>query len=327
MNTNLLDRMKLLFRKDKELYFQIYDILGFYPHNIELYQIALAHRSKMYKNHSGRAVNNERLEYLGDAVLETIVSDIVFKKFPRRREGFLTNVRSKVVQRSTLNLLAEKMGLSKLISLNTRPTTKRNNIGGNAFEAFIGAVYLDRGFKKCYEFVDKRILGQYINLEALSKKEENFKSRLLEWSQKNKLRAEFKLENTEGENSNSPVFNTVIILEGKKAGKGRTPHAKHSKRSTRTPSLRIASLQQRKVAPPWRRRNLQLFHPLKYPLCFPTKPQKNKATISRIITTNARPVEVGRFSVRRSSQRSCILNISKYKTLEAEFLQTFVHFF
>ena len=102
--------MKLLFRKDKELYFQIYDILGFYPHNIELYQIALAHRSKMYKNHSGRAVNNERLEYLGDAVLETIVSDIVFKKFPRRREGFLTNVRSKVVQRSTLNLLAEKMG-------------------------------------------------------------------------------------------------------------------------------------------------------------------------------------------------------------------------
>ena len=82
--------MKLLFRKDKELYFQIYDILGFYPHNIELYQIALAHRSKMYKNHSGRAVNNERLEYLGDAVLETIVSDIVFKKFPRRREGFLT---------------------------------------------------------------------------------------------------------------------------------------------------------------------------------------------------------------------------------------------
>lgn len=237
MNTNLLDRMKLLFRKDKELYFQIYDILGFYPHNIELYQIALAHRSKMYKNHSGRAVNNERLEYLGDAVLETIVSDIVFKKFPRRREGFLTNVRSKVVQRSTLNLLAEKMGLSKLISLNTRPTTKRNNIGGNAFEAFIGAVYLDRGFKKCYEFVDKRILGQYINLEALSKKEENFKSRLLEWSQKNKLRAEFKLENTEGENSNSPVFNTVIILEGKKAGKGRGYSKKESQQNAARQAL------------------------------------------------------------------------------------------
>lgn len=237
MNTNLLDRMKLLFRKDKELYFQIYDILGFYPHNIELYQIALAHRSKMYKNHSGRAVNNERLEYLGDAVLETIVSDIVFKKFPRRREGFLTNVRSKVVQRSTLNLLAEKMGLSQLISLNTRPTTKRNNIGGNAFEAFIGAVYLDRGFKKCYEFVDKRILGQYINLEALSKKEENFKSRLLEWSQKNKLRAEFKLENTEGENSNSPVFNTVIILEGKKAGKGRGYSKKESQQNAARQAL------------------------------------------------------------------------------------------
>ena len=229
--------MKLLFRKDKELYFQIYDILGFYPHNIELYQIALAHRSKMYKNHSGRAVNNERLEYLGDAVLETIVSDIVFKKFPRRREGFLTNVRSKVVQRSTLNLLAEKMGLSKLISLNTRPTTKRNNIGGNAFEAFIGAVYLDRGFKKCYEFVDKRILGQYINLEALSKKEENFKSRLLEWSQKNKLRAEFKLENTEGENSNSPVFNTVILLEGKKAGKGRGYSKKESQQNAARQAL------------------------------------------------------------------------------------------
>lgn len=237
MKKNILDRIKLLFRKDKHLYLQFYEILGFYPHNIELYQIALAHRSKVYKNHLGHTVNNERLEYLGDAVLETIVSDIVFRKYPRKREGFLTNVRSKVVQRSTLNILADKIGLSKLVHLNTRPISKRNNIGGNAFEAFIGAIYLDRGFKICYEFVAQRILGQYINLEALSRKEENFKSHLLEWSQKNKLRVEFKLDNTEAADGNSPVFYTTILLEGKKAGRGRGYSKKESQQNAAKEAL------------------------------------------------------------------------------------------
>ena len=192
MMQNCIDRIKLLFRKDKELYRKVYNILGFYPHDIEYYRIAFAHSSSEYKGRNGRTVNNERLEFLGDAVLEMVVSDIVFRRFERKREGFLTGTRSKIVQRATLNQLAEKTGISKLLRTSMRATSHNSNIGGNAFEAFFGALYLDRGYRAAYRFFAKRILGVHINLEAVAKKEENFKSKLLEWSQKNRLRAEWK---------------------------------------------------------------------------------------------------------------------------------------
>ena len=220
MMLNCIDRIKLLFHKDKELYRKVYNILGFYPHDIEYYRIAFAHSSSEYKGRNGRTVNNERLEFLGDAVLEMVVSDIVFRRFERKREGFLTGTRSKIVQRATLNQLAEKTGISKMLRTSMRATSHNSNIGGNAFEAFFGALYLDRGYRAAYRFFAKRILGVHINLEAVAKKEENFKSKLLEWSQKNRLRAEFKLDRTENNTSNGPVFYTTVRLEGLEAGKG-----------------------------------------------------------------------------------------------------------
>ena len=115
MLNNFIDRIKLSFRKDKELYFSLYQILGFYPHNISYYKMALMHKSIMHRNSKGKPVNNERLEFLGDAVLDAVVGDIVYQHFPGKREGFLTNTRSKLVQRDTLNKLAQEMGINQLV--------------------------------------------------------------------------------------------------------------------------------------------------------------------------------------------------------------------
>ena len=220
--------MKLLFRKDKELSSSLHRVMGFYPHNAELYTTAFAHRSSEVKGKNGRPLNNERLEYLGDAVLEMIVSDILFRHYPRKREGFLTSTRSKIVQRSTLNQLADKMGITQFVKLSMQPT-EHNNIGGNAFEALMGAIYLDRGYRYCYRFVEREMLGKYLDLEKLAKKEENFKSKLLEWGQKNKLQLEFRLLKTEPQSGGATnLFHYAIFVEGIEIGVGKGLSKKES---------------------------------------------------------------------------------------------------
>ena len=222
MMTNLFDRAKLLFRKDKELCLSLYRILGFYPHNIELYRIALAHKSSHYvSNEKGRPLNNERLEFLGDAILEAVTSDIIFHRYERKREGFLTTTRSKLVQRDTLNRLARETGLDSLVKKNTTGRTHNNYLGGNAFEALVGAVYLDRGYRHCHWFVSHRIIGKLVDLDDMARKEVNFKSKLLEWSQKNRIQLEFKLDESIDTTGNSPEFRSYAILEGITAGEGK----------------------------------------------------------------------------------------------------------
>ncbi len=222
MMTNLFDRAKLLFRKDKELCLSLYRILGFYPHNIELYRIALAHKSSHYvSSEKGRPLNNERLEFLGDAILEAVTSDIIFHRYERKREGFLTTTRSKLVQRDTLNRLARETGLDALLKKNTTGRTHNNYLGGNAFEALVGAVYLDRGYRHCHWFVSNRIIGKLVDLDDMARKEVNFKSKLLEWSQKNRIQLEFKLDESIDTSGNSPEFHSYAILEGITAGEGK----------------------------------------------------------------------------------------------------------
>ncbi|MBR1732792.1 MAG: ribonuclease III [Alloprevotella sp.] len=221
LSTEWYDRIRLLFREDKELYSSLYAILGFYPRNIDVYRTALTHSSTEERNKVGRPLNNERLEFLGDAVLETVVSDIVFHRFERKREGFLTGTRSKLVQRSTLNQLAEKMGLVRLLRCAAQTTTVHNNIGGNAFEALMGAIYLDRGYAHCKLFVERQVLGRYVNLNALARKEENFKSKVLEWSQKNRLRTDFQVEESGPKGKNGVrQFRTSVVVEGITVGQG-----------------------------------------------------------------------------------------------------------
>ena len=225
---NLKDRVRLLYRKDKESYLCFYRMLGFYPHNLKIYEQALLHKSSSVKTEKGRPLNNERLEFLGDAILDAVVGDIVYQKFDGKREGFLTNTRSKIVSRESLNRLAEQIGLLKLIKFNARQSAHNSYMGGNAFEALVGAIYLDRGYDYCKYFMEERIIGQYLNLERISRKEVNFKSKLIEWTQKNKVEIVFDLLSQSNDEFNSPVFESEVQIEGIHACKGKGYSKKES---------------------------------------------------------------------------------------------------
>lgn len=228
LNNILFDKIRLPFRKEKELFSSLYAILGFYPRNIELYKLALMHRSIARRNEKGRPLNNERLEFLGDAVLDAVVGDIVYRHFEGKREGFLTNTRSKLVQRDTLNKLAQEMGITKLVLSSGRSSSHNNYMGGNAFEALVGAIYLDRGYEACVKFMQKRILKQLINIDKVAYKEVNFKSKLLEWSQKNRVKLDFRLLDQNKEPNGSPVFTYQATLEGIAGGTGKGYSKKES---------------------------------------------------------------------------------------------------
>lgn len=238
MMNNLFDRIKLLFRKDKELYSCLYRILGFYPKRIDYYKIALTHKSQVYRTKQGLALNNERLEFLGDAVLETVVSDIVYRQFVRKDEGFLTTTRSKVVQRETLNRVAIEMKLDRLVRSVANSASAHNNyMYGNAFEALVGAIYLDQGFGRCLWFFRHRVLGKYVDLGSMARHEVNFKSKLIEWCQKNKVSVVFPLKDETVEGSNSPVFRSEVILERIPAGRGEGYSKKESQQNAAKEAL------------------------------------------------------------------------------------------
>lgn len=233
----LIDKIRLPFRKDKESYLCFYRILGFLPHDIRLYRQALLHKSSSLRSDKGGApLNNERLEFLGDAILDAVVGDIVYRHFEGRREGFLTNTRSKIVQRETLNKLAVEIGLDKLVKYATRTPSHNSYMYGNAFEAFIGAIYLDQGYDRCKQFIERKILRQYIDLDSMSRKEVNFKSKLIEWSQKNRVEVSFELIEQFIDKEHNPVFRTEIRVEGLPAGKG----SGYSKKESQQNAARIA---------------------------------------------------------------------------------------
>lgn len=237
MIINLIDRVKHTFSKDKALSSSLHSILGFYPRHIEIYRVALAHKSQAYRNQKGKPLNNERLEFLGDAILEAVVSDIVFHRYERKREGFLTSTRSKIVQRSTLNRLATELGLDRLIKSSAQSNSHNSNIGGNAFEALVGAIYLDRGYRYSKWFVEKRIMGRLLDIDGVAQKEVNFKSKLLEWTQKNRIHSEYQFEQTSGEGNNSPVFYSTIVIEGLTAGVGKGYSKKESQQTAAKEAL------------------------------------------------------------------------------------------
>lgn len=218
---NLINKIKLPFRKDKELYRRLYTILGFYPQNIAFYKQALQHKSLSIKGKDGRSENNERLEFLGDAILDAIVGDIVYRHFQGKNEGFLTNTRSKLVQREMLGKLAVEMGIDKLIRYNGQNQAPHSYMAGNAFEALVGAIYLDYGYERCMEFMKQRILDRLVNIDKVAYKEVNFKSKLLEWSQKNRIRLTFEDSEQKKANGNSSCFYSEVIIEDITSGSGK----------------------------------------------------------------------------------------------------------
>ena len=220
---DIIDRIRLPFREEKELFSSLYEVMGFYPHDISYYKQALMHKSIGRRNEKGKPLNNERLEFLGDALLDAVVGHIVYDHFPGKREGFLTNTRSKLVSRDTLGKLAEEMGLKRLIVSSGQNNSHNSYMAGNAFEALVGAIYLDQGYEGVMRFMKKRILAQLINIDKVAYKEVNFKSKLLEWSQKNRVRMEYKMKKQETDKeTGSPVFRFQVYIEGVpgESGKG-----------------------------------------------------------------------------------------------------------
>lgn len=192
-------------------------IVGFKPKKIDLYKIALIHRSASFQNEGGQTINNERLEYLGDAVLDAIIADYLYHMYPLESEGFLTQVRARIVNGEKLSEIASGIGLNHLVISNSiRPQAKKN-LYGDAFEALIGAIYLDRGYRFTAKFIVSKVLRKYINIPDLIATDTNYKSQLIEWAQREKKEVRFSTEESE---SNSKSFVSFVLIEEERMGKG-----------------------------------------------------------------------------------------------------------
>ena len=178
----------------KEFYLFFKNTLGFTPRNTQLYQIAFIHKSKSLDMGQGHKVNNERLEYLGDAVLSAIVAEFLYKKYPNQGEGYLTEMRSKIVSRANLNKLAQKIGLSQLVQYNRMSQGIFKSIDGDTFEALIGAIYLEKGYKFTRHIVIDKIINLHLDVDAMAHTDWNFKSKLIDWGQKNHRKISFEVE-------------------------------------------------------------------------------------------------------------------------------------
>ncbi|MBN2350592.1 MAG: ribonuclease III [Bacteroidales bacterium] len=194
-------------------------IIGFNPKNLKLYRLAFVHKSGAYLVSKNSSINNERLEYLGDSILDAVVAEHLFVKFPKNDEGFLTQMRSKIVNRDNLNYLAVKLGITNLILCNIT-NDNHKSIYGDALEALIGAIYLDKGFKKTKKYILERIIENHINLTKLQQTEVDFKSRLIEWGQKNRKNINFSNFEEQNKEDKSPVFVSYILIVDEIIGRG-----------------------------------------------------------------------------------------------------------
>ena len=177
---------------EKDLARKLKSILGFVPNNMRLFKLAFFHKSMNNGESKFRSYNNERLEYLGDAVLSTIVAEYLYKKYPGRNEGFLTKMRSKIVKRKTLNKVAERMGIDMILSKYSQGKMSYSMLG-NAFEAMVGALYIEYGYDKTRDYIISRILMRYLDIHELENSDDNYKSQLLEWGQKEGRAISYKL--------------------------------------------------------------------------------------------------------------------------------------
>jgi len=211
-----------VFGKKKNPFKQyIKNILGFSPNDLKIYEQSLLHRSAPKSNVEGNSPDNERLEYLGDAVLSAVVADYLYRKYPNADEGFLTNLRSKLVSRAHLNKLSRKIGLDTFIRMNNSNTNNLpRSVSGDAFEAFIGAMYIDKGYSFAYKIITRRIIGMYVDIDALEKEDTNYKGKLLNWAQRYKKELAYKVDTVLSENHRQKQYlvhlyiDNVFVSEG-----------------------------------------------------------------------------------------------------------------
>lgn len=226
--------LKLYTSVDRKELQALRNILGFIPGNHALYRLALRHKSVANDiNNKGIKNSNERLEFLGDAILGSVVADVLFKKFPYKDEGFLTEMRSKLVNRAHLNQLSKKMGIADLINYDAKITNqgnKNSSLFGDAFEAMIGAIYLDKGYRVTQRFIINRILNTHVDISKLAETESNYKSRLLEWAQKEGKEVVFEVIEDKSLGQ-SRLFSIRAIVDGIDTGLGQDYSKKNAEKN------------------------------------------------------------------------------------------------
>jgi ribonuclease-3 len=237
----LFSNFKYYFSKDRVLFIRIKQITGIAPLNLSCYKQSLRHHSIASKIHnSGSKDSNERLEFLGDAVLNSVIAEYLFKKYPYKDEGFLTELRSKIVSRVSLNDLALKIGLSELVEYDRKSMQNinvRNSIFGNALEAFIGAIFLDKGFKKSKYFIIEKLLRLHIDVDKLQQTEKNFKGRLIEYTQKSGMNLDFKVD--ELAHGKQKIFKVSVIVNKKVFGEAEHTNKKQAEQQASEKAIEL----------------------------------------------------------------------------------------
>ena len=221
MHLGIISFFKSFFLSFNKFYKSIKNIVGFRPSNLRLYRIALIHKSASIMSKDGYVINNERLEFLGDAILDAVITEHIYKKFPNKDEGFLTKLRSSIVNGEHLSCLSEKIGLNKHVVSNLSNSHFSKHLYEDVFESFIGAIFLDKGYETTKKFILKKIIKQHININKLAETDTNYKSKLVEWSQKDKKSVLFDTTLDESSiNSNKALFISHIKIENEVLGEG-----------------------------------------------------------------------------------------------------------
>lgn len=198
---------------DKELFYFVNIHLGISSNNLDVYRESLLHKSALAKDSSGRLKSNERLEFLGDTILDSVISNYIYAKYPHENEGYLTKMRSKIVNRKSLNQLANDLRLGNYIISNNL-SIQNNNALGNAFEALIGAIYLDKGYDFTRCFIEEKIIKKYIDFDFLERVDTNFKSKLIEIIQRNRADISFDTTGDQIDRNGTVVFMSNILVNG-----------------------------------------------------------------------------------------------------------------
>ena len=224
--------------KNRRFYWDLVRMLGYLPGNLSLYKLAFIPKSAQQKQPSGNHLNNERLEYLGDAVLDAIVANHLFNRYPDGDEGFLTKLRARIVKRKNLDYLATKIGIPTLINAGINAGTSSKHIYGNALEALIGAIYLDRGYTTARRFFEKKVLNKHMDLMQMATKDPDYKSRIIEWTQKNRVEITFESKEEHLPGNKAPSFVSIIHLNEEEKGTGRGESKKEAEQQAAKAALK-----------------------------------------------------------------------------------------
>ncbi len=228
MPINFFHRINSCFVKKTRFYYFIKKTTNFKPQNIEIYDLAFTHKSASIYHGKGFSVNNERLEFLGDSILDATVADYLFENYPSENEGFLTSLRSRIVNRQSLNEIAAKIELNKYIKAQVDKSGMSPSLLGNALEALIGAVFIDKGYNKTKNFIINQLIIPHINLKKLYEIDTNYKGQVIDWTQKNKKEFEFICIEEVSNTKSGKIYLAKLIIDGKEISSGKAECKKNA---------------------------------------------------------------------------------------------------